>query len=85
MHIFFTAHFKKRFEKLSKKDQVQFQKRLDLFLRTPQDPVLKNHPLKGYLIGLRAFSVRGDCRVIYRIVAREAVRLLDIGTHNQVY
>jgi len=34
--------------------------------------------------GLRAFSVGGDLRVVYR-ETEEYYEFLDIGSHNQVY
>ena len=85
MKVFFTDFFKKRLQKLSQKVQRQFEKRFDIFLRDPSHPLLKVHPLKGNLAGLRAFSVTGDYRVTYRILDRDSVKFIDIGTHAQVY
>lgn len=85
MRIFSTKRFQKRFEKLPKKVQNQFEKRLDVFLKNPFDASLQNHHLKGYLVGLRAFSVTGDYRVIFRILDHESVKFIDVGTHSQVY
>lgn len=85
MKIFFTDRFKKRFNKLSQKVQKQFEERIGLFVENPTNPILKMHPLKGNLVGLRAFSITGDYRVIYRILDRESIKLIDIGTHAQVY
>lgn len=85
MHIFFSDEFKKHFKKLPNKVQTQFAKRIDLFIENPNHPLLKVHPLKGNLVGYRSFSVAGDYRVIYRIVNSGSIKLIDIGTHNQVY
>lgn len=85
MNVIFTDGFKKKYSRLSKKVQKQFEKRMNIFLENSGNPLLRNHPLKGNLTGLRAFSVTGDFRVIYKIIDRESIKLIDIGTHNQVY
>jgi addiction module RelE/StbE family toxin len=61
-----------------------FEKRLRLFLADPKQSILKDHGLTGTLKGLRAFSLGGDMRVIYR-KTKSVVELFDIGSHNQVY
>lgn len=85
MKLFYSKKFEKRFNSLSVKIQDQFFKRIDLFLKNPNHPCLKSHPLKGNLIGCRAFSVTGNYRVTYRILSKTEIKLIDIGTHNQVY
>jgi addiction module RelE/StbE family toxin len=85
MKIFFSERFKKRFEKLPKKIQSKFVERFDMFIKNPTAKTLKIHPLKGNFVGYRAFSVSGDYRVIYRIIDRDSIKLVDIGTHSQVY
>jgi addiction module RelE/StbE family toxin len=70
---------------MDKKLQKKFKERLVLFFNNPNDPLLKNHPLKGDLVGFRAFSITGDVRVIYKVISQKEVRFTDIGTHNQVY
>lgn len=85
MNLFFSERFKKRFKKLPKKIQDKFEQRLEIFDVDPAAAILKAHPLKGHLAGYRAFSVTGDYRVIFRIVDGDSVKLVDIGTHAQVY
>jgi len=85
MKLFYTKKFEKRFRLLDKKIQNQFFKRIEIFLKNPNYPSLKNHPLKGNLVGCRAFSVTGNYRVTFRYIGKEAIKLIDIGTRNQVY
>lgn len=85
MEIIFTERFKKRFNKLSTKVQRQFEDRLELFTENSQNPLLKVHPLRGNLVGFRAFSVTGDYRAVFRILDENTIKLVNIGTHNQVY
>jgi addiction module RelE/StbE family toxin len=79
----FVKHFRKRvFSNYSLTSR--FNDRLKLFFTDSKHPLLKDHPLKGKKIGLRAFSITGNIRVIYQIV-NNTVYFFDIGTHNQVY
>lgn len=59
--------------------------RLLLFAENSQNILLQDHSLGGNKLGLRAFSITGDIRVIYKQIEEDCVRLLDIGSHNQVY
>lgn len=79
----FQKSYNKRVRPFPSLDK-QFEKRFLLFLESPNDPILKDHMLKGSKKSLRAFSVSGDMRVIYYIENNIAY-FIDIGTHNQVY
>lgn len=62
----------------------KFEERLELFLKDPANPLLKDHALRGSKANYRAFSLTGDIRVIYERV-EDGISLYNIGTHNQVY
>ena len=62
----------------------QFRLRLELFIDGVRDYPLDDHALLGSMSGLRAFSVGGDLRVVYR-ETKDYYEFLDIGSHNQVY
>lgn len=83
-HQTFDKHFKKRIFP-NPKLISRFEKKVSLFTQNPSDPILKDHALYGGHIDHRAFWITGDIRVIYERVDDNTVRLLDIGTHNQVY
>jgi addiction module RelE/StbE family toxin len=85
MKITYTERFKKNFNKLPVEIQNRFSERLEIFIQNPDYPLLRVHPLKGNLAGLRAFSITGDYRAIYFKIHKEAIEFVDIGTHNQVY
>lgn len=79
----FLKHYKKRVAaniKLSR----QFDERLKLFRQGQTGPPLNDHPLGGAKKGMRAFSITGDIRVIYREDANYYI-FIDIGAHAQVY
>ena len=62
----------------------QFETRLELFMTGIRDYPLDDHPLVGTMKGLRAFSIGGDLRLVYRETETH-FEFLDIGSHNQVY
>ncbi len=51
-------------------------------------PILKTHKLKGKLEGRWACSVAYDLRILFKVVQSEnieAIILLTIGTHDEIY
>lgn len=58
---------------------------IKLFRKNPDDTRLRNHPLRKRMEGKHAFSIDGDTRIIYEWMGKRSVRLLNIGTHQQVY
>lgn len=79
----FIKIFKKRFRNKSN-FQKKFGERVKLFVQSPQEQILQDHPLSGKQEGYRAFSITGDIRVIYYI-QDDIAYFVDVGTHNQVY
>jgi len=47
MKILYRKTFQKKYRKLSLKTQVQADKTIALFRKSPFNPTLRNHPLKG--------------------------------------
>lgn len=84
LHPQFKKSYKKRIAttpKLTKQVSIK----LALFQKTPTHPLIKDHSLKGEKNDLRAFSITGDIRIVYKKISASHILLLDIGTHNQVY
>ena len=87
VHIKYIGRFQKHFNsRIRPKPKLirKFQDRIEIFIKDPHDPVLKDHQLKGEKNELRAFSITGDIRVTYFVKGEDAY-FIDIGTHNQVY
>jgi addiction module RelE/StbE family toxin len=82
-HRKFEKNFKSRISP-NPKLKKQFMARLELFKEGVRDYPLDDHALIGTMKGLRAFSIGGDLRVVYR-ETEEHYEFLDIGSHNQVY
>lgn len=85
MYIINSNKFKKKYKKLPVALQEKFKSQFRLFHENPKNPVLKDHPLKGSLLGCRAFSVTGDYRAVYKYIAKNAIKMINIGPHSQVY
>lgn len=87
MPLKYTKNFLKNYTKRispNAKLVKRFEKKLQLFIKDPANPVLKNHKLLGAKQNLQSFSVTGDIRVVY-LRKDKTVYLIDIGTHAQVY
>lgn len=82
-HRNFVRNYKKRYGH-NPKIQKKFKERVRVFSQNPNHPFLRDHALVGKKLGLRAFAVTGDIRVVYYL-KNETVFFLDIGIHNQVY
>ncbi len=79
--------YTKAFAKLPKKLKIAARNRIALFIDDRKNPLLADHPLSGRMQGLRAFSVAGDYRIVYRIEENGDIVFvfLDIGPHAEVY
>lgn len=87
MKIFFTPRFRRSYKRLvSKSEKLRslVNERMAMFEKNPKDPFLKDHALKGKLIGYRAFSLAFDLRALYR-KEKDTYIFFDIGTHKEVY
>lgn len=80
-----SPHFKKAAKKLPIKVRAALAKRLELFMEWPFDPILNNHPLRGSMRSYRSINITGDYRLIYESYDSETIRLIDIGTHTELY
>ncbi len=88
MKVKFHAKFIKNYRKRilsNKKLDNQVKIKIEQFKINPNNPILKDHNLTGTKKGLKAFSLTGDIRIIYRPSSDNEVVFMDIGSHNQVY
>ena len=84
LHPDFKKSYKKRISN-NPKLILKTAQRINLFQENSDEPILRDHQLKGSKNNLRAFSITGDIRIVYMKISDEHIVLLDIGTHNQVY
>ncbi|MFZ2202125.1 MAG: type II toxin-antitoxin system mRNA interferase toxin, RelE/StbE family [Microgenomates group bacterium] len=83
-HSIFKKNFKKRIEPNGNLVK-RFKLRVKLFLTNRENPILRDHALIGKKLMLRAFSIAGDIRIVYKLEKQDLAIFLDIGSHNQVY
>jgi addiction module RelE/StbE family toxin len=86
MELIFTKSFRKALSKLTIAQRKQVENAVERYQADRTVPALRDHALKGKMIGLRAFSAAWNLRVIYaEEAAFTTIILIDTGTHNQVY
>lgn len=85
MEVGFHKHFKRQFDKLPKKNQEHFYKKLDIFITNPFNPILNNHQLSGNMKNMRSINVSGDIRAIYEQIGKDKALFLMIASHSKLY
>ena len=86
MNIKYHKIFEKQFKKLSEKSKKGVLGAIEKFIDNPISTSLKNHALKGSLLGKRAISTGPDFRIIFEeFNDYTLVIFLDLGKHNRVY
>ena len=78
----------RRFIKKRPQTAEAIESALTLLSEDAQDSRLKTHKLKGDLDGVWACSAGYDIRILFEFVQHEgaeAILLLTIGTHDEVY
>lgn len=83
----FLTHkkFDKAFKKMQPKLQAKFYQVLEIYSRNKIDRQLNNHVLTGRYLGYRSIDLTGDWRIIFEEVDNETIKLVNIGTHSQLY
>ena len=84
MRISASSGFLRKAKKLQEPHASMLRAALRRFEADPKDPLLRTHKLKGDLDAYWAFSVDRDLRVPFRW-DRDAVFLVSLGSHDQVY
>lgn len=85
MKISFHKNFEKQYKKLRLNAKRKFKERKDIFLTSPFDQILNNHPLRGKYKGYRSINVTGNVRAIYRLVKNDIAIFVAIDTHSNLY
>jgi len=88
MDILISSSFKRAYKKLLKVFpdlDKQLEDKLELFVKDPFTPSLRNHKLHGEFKDMRAFSVAYDLRVVYYFDEKGDAVLVDLGDHKRVY
>ncbi|MEO1387257.1 MAG: type II toxin-antitoxin system mRNA interferase toxin, RelE/StbE family [Cyanobacteria bacterium J06634_6] len=91
--IIVSTSFKRALKRLLRQKldmRERIRERLVLLESDPFMPRLRTHRLKGKLSGAWSCSVEYDCRIVFKFVKtqgldEDAVFLIDIGSHDDVY
>lgn len=78
----------RRYVKRHPESADAIQAALTLLSADASDPRLRSHKLKGELAGRWSCSAGYDLRIVFRFVEQagtEAILLLTVGTHDEVY
>lgn len=84
MEVKFTKQFKKLYKKSPVAIGKPFNERLGIFFSDPNNFVLKNHALKGALVGNFTINITGDWRAVYTVEGGVVI-FIALGTHSQLY
>lgn len=85
MRLARSQRFDKHFRKLSAPVKRQVEERLRLFVSDPFHPLLNDHSLRGEHRNQRSINVTGDIRIVYEMFDQDIAKLIDIGTHHELY
>ncbi len=85
MNIKTTRNFDKQYAKLGQKNKQLFKTKVAIFKKSPFDPRLRNHGLKGKYLGYRSINISGDLRALYYIEGDTIIIFAFIGSHSQLY
>ncbi len=84
MNIQFHNNFNKQFQKLRIKERERVKEKIKIFIRTPFDNALNNHPLKGKYKGYRSINISGNFRAIYKETSKQII-FVAVGSHSELY
>ena len=94
MRLLWQPRFKRALKKQVKRSPPLLDEVRTVLKQLEQDPFapnLRTHKLEGQLAGYWACSVAYDCRLIFAFTPdpdvpnEQAIALLDLGTHDEVY
>ena len=85
MDIRIHRNFERQYVRMPTNIQKRFKERRDVFMQNPFDPVLQNHALKGKYQGYRSINITGDIRAVYKLIDRDTIVFVDLGTHSGLY
>jgi len=86
MQIYYHKRFIKQMKKLQVHERIAVTDAIDLFRKDPFSTTLKNHALKGSMLGARAISAGFDLRILFEEHDNYTlVVMVAVGTHDTVY
>ncbi len=91
-HLIWEASFRRAFKRRTRRNPYLRERILEalaILAEDPLEPSLKTHKLHGQMEGLLACWVEYDCRIVFDFELNppnaDAILLVDIGSHDEVY
>lgn len=81
-HIYYTAYFKKAFNKLPQIIQEKAYLTEERFRENPLHPSLRLHKLSGKLDGLWSISINKQYRIIFEPQENGDILFISVGLHS---
>ncbi len=85
MKLRYHKTFQGQLLKLKPAQLRRLRKALHLFEIEPYHPSLYNHALTGQWAGHRSIAFGGDWRVHYKMIDKNTMLFVAVGTHSQLY
>lgn len=85
MKLKLSKEFEKHYKKLNQKQAEKVAQTLEVFLKDKSIVSLRYHALRGEWQGHYSISAGGDLRIHMRYVTEDAVLVVAVGTHSQLY
>jgi len=85
MIVKFHKSFIKSYRRLPLKIKQKADQKMRLFSQNQKAMELNVHTLSGKYNGYMSMNITGDYRALYKIVSKNEVRFMEIGTHAQLY
>ena len=79
--ITYTDRFLKSFNNLTNKEQLAFQRKMEIFIKNNLHPSLRTIKIQGQK-NLYESSINMDIRIIWYYENQELIVLVDIGHHD---
>ncbi|MES3031355.1 MAG: type II toxin-antitoxin system mRNA interferase toxin, RelE/StbE family [Patescibacteria group bacterium] len=82
-----TPRFERRLTSFVKSHQnlrTKISSLIDRLAKNPFDPKNKTHSLSGELKGMYSASIDKSYRIVF-VMGSEAITLINIGSHDEVY
>lgn len=88
INVIWDDGFKKKYKKVIKNNNSlhqEFWSKMQLFIENPHNPILKTHKLSGRLKYCWASTINYNYRIVFKKIDESNIRLIDIGSHSEVY
>lgn len=79
--ITYTTRFLKSFNKLTKREQDTFERKIEIFIKNNFHPSLRTKKIQGHK-DIYESSINMDIRIIWYYKNEELIIILDIGHHD---